>query len=135
MEPQATGCVVKNGVQRMPQLVLHVGSKTAQGVRSNIEDNYLVDMRQKLFVVADGMGGQDRGEVASSMAVEIIPRVVHARLAMNESPEAALTNAMREANEAIVESGRTQPEGRRMGTTSVVVLQYGDSVYITNLGD
>ncbi len=119
----------------MPQFALRVGSKSAQGVRPNNEDNFLVDMRQRLFIVADGMGGQDRGEVASSMAVEIIPRVVHARLAVAETAETALLSAMREANEAIIDSGRSQPEGRRMGTTAVVALFHDNQVFITSLGD
>jgi PPM family protein phosphatase len=119
----------------MPQIVLRVGSRTAQGMRANNEDNFVVDLRQRLFVVADGMGGQDRGEVASSMAVEIIPRVIHARLAVNENAQEALMQAMLEANETIVEAGRNQPEGRRMGTTAVVALQHDSQVYISNLGD
>lgn len=119
----------------MTQLALRVGRCTAQGVRSNNEDNLVVDLRQGLFVVADGMGGQDRGEIASSMAVEIIPRVVHARLAQHDSAEAAVLSAMLEANDAIVESGRSQPEGRRMGTTAVVALHHSGQVYISNLGD
>src|SRR3954463_9018257 len=109
---------VATGASRMPEFVLRVGSRSAQGARSNNEDNFVVDLRQRLFIVADGMGGQDRGEVASSMAVEIIPRVVHARLACNEPADQAVLHAMQEANDLIVESGRTQPEGRRMGTTA-----------------
>src|SRR5471032_2470593 len=120
MTQLGTGCLSETGANRMSHFVLRVGSRSAQGVRSNNEDNFVVDLRQRLFVVADGMGGQDRGEVASSMAVEIIPRVVHAQLAVSDSAEQALLTAMLEANDAIVESGRTQPEGRRMGTTAVV---------------
>jgi PPM family protein phosphatase len=119
----------------MTQLALRVGRCTQQGVRSNNEDNFVVDLRQGLFVVADGMGGQDRGEIASSMAVEIIPQVIHSRLAVGDPPEQAVRHAMREANEAIVESGRAQPEGRRMGTTAVVVLHHNGDVYVSNLGD
>lgn len=119
----------------MPQLVLRVGSRSAQGVRPNNEDNFVTDMRQRLFIVADGMGGQDRGEVASNMAVEIIPRVAHLRLAAGDTPEAALLYAMFQANDAIVEAGGEQPEGRRMGTTAVVALIHSDHVFITNLGD
>src|SRR5437868_866452 len=127
----STNCVLTGiGANRMSQFVLRVGSRSAQGVRSNNEDNFVVDLRQRLFVVADGMGGQERGEIASSMAVDIIPRVVHAHLADNEPPEQALLGAMKEANESIVEAGRTQPEGRRMGTTAVVALQHNGQVYI-----
>src|SRR4051812_14668911 len=96
---------VATGASRMPEFVLRVGSRSAQGARSNNEDNFLVDLRQRLFIVADGMGGQERGEVASSMAVEIIPRAVHARMAVNDSPDDALLRAMYETNEAIVSAG------------------------------
>jgi protein phosphatase len=123
------------GAVRMPDFVINVGSHSAQGVRSNNEDNLAVDMDHHLFVVADGMGGQERGEVASSMAVEIIPRAVQARLAVNDSPQEALLRAMLEANDAIVDSGRIQPEGRRMGTTAVAALHFNGQVYVTNLGD
>ena len=78
------------GASRMSQFVLRVGSRSAQGVRSNNEDNFVVDLRQRLFVVADGMGGQERGEIASSMAVEIIPRVIHAHLATSARASPAL---------------------------------------------
>ncbi len=119
----------------MPNFVLRVGSRSEKGMRANNEDNLAIDLDQRLFVVADGMGGQERGEIASGMAVEIIPRVVHARLAVNEPAEEVVRHAMHEANAAIVESGQLQPEGRRMGTTAVVALQHNGKVYISNLGD
>src|SRR5579871_3637195 len=126
---------VESGTSHMPEFLLRVGKRSVQGVRSNNEDNFVVDLCQRLFVVADGMGGQDRGEVASSMAVEIIPQAVHARIAVNDTPEQALKQAMCETNDAIVKAGRSQPEGRRMGTTAVVALQHDGKIFITNLGD
>ena len=63
----------------MGGLVLRVGSKSAQGVRPNNEDRFVVDLDQDLFLVADGMGGQERGEQASGMAAELIPRIVSRR--------------------------------------------------------
>jgi len=54
----------------MAELVLRVGSRSAQGVRSNNEDRFVVDLPRRLFLVADGMGGQERGEVASTMAAD-----------------------------------------------------------------
>jgi protein phosphatase len=119
----------------MAELVVHVGSRSAQGIRPNNEDAFVVDMGERLFLVADGMGGQERGEVASGMAAEIIPRVVHDRLAANEPAESALDRALHEANNAICDAGRHQPEGRRMGTTAVLALHTGGKVYVTNLGD
>jgi protein phosphatase len=119
----------------MAELVLRVGSCTAQGVRMNNEDRFVVDLPKQLFLVADGMGGQDRGEVASGMAAEIIPQIVGECLADNQPADRALAQAMDRANEAIVDAGRHQPEGRRMGTTAVVALQNQGQVYVTSLGD
>ena len=119
----------------MADFVLHVGSRSAQGVRPNNEDRLVVDMDQRLFVVADGMGGQERGEIASGMAVDIIPRIVHDRLAHQEDAERAVNEALREANDAIVDAGKNQPFGRRMGTTAVCALHQNGKVYIAGLGD
>jgi protein phosphatase len=119
----------------MAGLVLRVGSHSAQGVRPNNEDRYVVDLDQQLFLVADGMGGQERGELASGMAAEIIPRVVQDRLAARDEATQAVQRAMAIANEAIVDAGRTQPEGRRMGTTAVVALHQANRVYVAGLGD
>jgi serine/threonine protein phosphatase PrpC len=119
----------------MAEFVLRVGSCSAQGVRPNNEDRYVVDLVQNLFLVADGMGGQERGEQASGMAVEIIPRVVHDCLAEHKNADVAVQRALAEANEAIVQAGQEQPEGRRMGTTAVLALQQKDRCYVASLGD
>jgi protein phosphatase len=119
----------------MADFVLRVGSRSAQGLRPNNEDRFVVDLVQKLFVVADGMGGQERGEMASGLAVDIIPRVVQDRLAASDSAEQAVEHAFAQANDAIIQAGRGQPEGRRMGTTAVCALHRDGQVYIAGLGD
>ena len=119
----------------MAELVLRVGSRSAQGVRHNNEDRFVVDLAQSLFLVADGMGGQERGELASGMAAEIIPRIVHDRLTAREPADVAVRQALAKANQAIVEAGRSQAEGRRMGTTAVVALHRDNNVYVAGLGD
>jgi serine/threonine protein phosphatase PrpC len=119
----------------MADYVLRVGSSTAQGARNNNEDRYVVDPVNNLFLVADGMGGQERGELASGLAAEIIPRVVHDRLAARDDAGRAVQQALSEANQAIVRAGQNQPAGRRMGTTAVLAVQQADRVYVTGLGD
>src|SRR5262249_34955394 len=90
---------------------------------------------QKLFLVADGMGGQERGEQASAMAAEIVPRILSERLAANDSPVQAVQRALTVANQAIVQAGQQQPFGRRMGTTAVLALLHDGRVYVAGFGD
>lgn len=119
----------------MAQFVIRVGSRTAQGLRPNNEDRFVVDETQNLFLVADGMGGQDMGERASELAAEIIPRVLHERLTAHEDATSALQKAMDEANRAIISEGKSMVAKKRMGTTAVCALRIEGHVYIASLGD
>jgi protein phosphatase len=119
----------------MADYVFRVGSHTTQGARPNNEDRFVVDTENKVFLVADGMGGQDRGEHASGLAAEIIPRVVQDSLARTKDAPQAVQQALAQANEAIVNAGKEQPTGRRMGTTAVLAVQQAGQVYVAGLGD
>lgn len=81
----------------MADFVLHVGGWSAQGLRPNNEDRFVTDPQHQVFLVADGMGGQEFGERASGLAAEIIPRVLQDRLPA-EDPTAAVRHALDEAN-------------------------------------
>lgn len=119
----------------MAEFVIRVGSRSAQGKRSNNEDRFVVDSAAHLYIVADGMGGQEHGERASGLAAEIIPRVIHDGLAAQTPVEEMMQRAMAEANQAIIDASRDQPEGRRMGTTCVAALKHQGQVLVANLGD
>ena len=92
-----------------------------------------------LFLVADGMGGQQAGEEASRMAVEIIPRAVARRLPQDEREPKAVQSSIREAiaeaNQEILGSSGTVTEYSNMGTTVVVALFREDRVFVTGIGD
>src|SRR5688500_8255555 len=107
----------------MADLTLRGGSFSDQGLRPNNEDRFVADLDRHAFLVADGMGGQDRGEIASGMAAEIIPQVVQDRLAASDDATQAVQQALAAANHAIIDAARTQPEGRRMGTTAVLAVE------------
>lgn len=119
----------------MTALVIQVGSRSAQGLRPNNEDSLIADHANGIYVVADGMGGQERGEQASSLACEIIPRVFQERLAAHDDAAQALRRALAQANEAIIQAGMSQPIGRRMGTTAVAAVQQDGQVYVAGVGD
>src|SRR5438445_2122703 len=78
----------------MAEYVVKVGSRSAQGRRPNNEDRFIADPDHNLFLVADGMGGQDFGEKASGLAAEIIPRVLQENLSKHQDAENAVRSAL-----------------------------------------
>jgi protein phosphatase len=95
--------------------------------------------RATLYVVADGMGGHDSGEVASALAVETICRVAKEEEsdkapADPEDIEQLLEFSFQSANNGIKDSATER--GTDMGTTMVCFLKVGEtSGYIANVGD
>jgi len=119
----------------MPEFVIRVGACSAQGLRSNNEDRFVADPARHVFLVADGMGGQDGGEQASGLAVDIIPQVLQDSLAARQEPGAAVLKALDVANQAIIRAGKRQASNRRMGTTAVLAVEQNQRVYVASLGD
>ena len=97
--------------------------------RRDNEDNAFV--RAPLFVVADGMGGAQAGEVASQLAVEEF----HEALPDQGSAEERLTERIRAANRRIYDLSRTQHEHAGMGTTLTAVYLDDDHLAVAHVGD
>jgi protein phosphatase len=87
--------------------------------------------RAPLFVVADGMGGAQAGEVASRLAVETFED----GLDESEAPERRLAARVREANRRIHELSRTDTERAGMGTTLTAALLEEHDLAIAHVGD
>src|SRR5919199_2337093 len=98
-------------------LLEHHGVTDPGKVRKNNEDSLLVgEGRDKtLFVVADGIGGFEAGEVASSIAIDVLKDVEASR---------PLDGAIREANRRILAAARGDEKLSGMGTT-VVAMRFG----------
>src|ERR1019366_10655272 len=94
----------------------HTTWKTDTGrQRRDNEDNAFA--RAPLFVIADGMGGAQAGEVASKIAVEAF----QAELPDAGSPEERLADRAQDANRKIYEISRAEHERAGMGTTLTAV--------------
>lgn len=112
---------------------LRAGSASDVGrVRTNNEDELLVTDR--LFAVADGMGGHAAGEVASLIAVEALKAAFE-----RDRTADGLADAVREANRAVWRRAAEQPELRGMGTTvtaTALVDEDGEELLtLANVGD
>lgn len=89
-----------------------------------------------LFVVADGMGGMEGGDIASFAAVEAFmekARDIPALLASHQDPSDFLKAAMRAANAAVWDA--LQAEKLQGGTTALVVLLVGNLLWAFHVGD
>jgi protein phosphatase len=104
------------------------GTDTGLQRRAN-EDSLLV--RSPLFVVADGMGGAQAGEVASSVAVETF----RAGLEDGADPERSLVAQVEQANARINELSHSNVEHAGMGTTITAVYVGEQDVAIAHVGD
>lgn len=104
------------------------GTDTGLQRRAN-EDSLLV--RSPLFVVADGMGGAQAGEVASRVAVETF----HEGLRDGLDAERSLLVQVQEANSRINELSHRSAEHAGMGTTITVVYVGEQEVSIAHVGD
>lgn len=109
--------------------------------RRNNEDAVAIDVEAGVAVLADGMGGHNAGEVASSLVCDIVRQdLARWRRAWphTSSPTAALQAMVRcvgHANQAILELAQARPECRGMGTTVVLVLVAGSQLLVGHVGD
>jgi PPM family protein phosphatase len=96
--------------------------------RQGNEDNLFV--RAPLFVVADGMGGAQAGEVASEMAVESFTSGLP-----DGDPAEGLRHIIESANRAIHDRSRTEAKTAGMGTTVTAAYVGQADVTIAHVGD
>ncbi|MBI2804578.1 MAG: serine/threonine-protein phosphatase [Planctomycetes bacterium] len=123
-------------------LSLNIGKCTLLGnYRENNEDSIDVKPFPDMIacIVADGMGGQAAGEIASKRAIEVVPRELRKNLANagnEEQLKQVVRKAVMQANEEIITMGTLDRELKNMGTTIVLALwRKGRELYIANLGD
>src|SRR3546814_6900887 len=94
--------------------MIEFGHLTHVGLRRELnEDTYYGDSEMGLWLVADGMGGHEYGEVASALAREAIVREVRGGR--------PLAQAIRTADEEIIRASKQRNDALPMGTTVVAV--------------
>lgn len=111
-------------------------------IRENNEDFILyhqptdpeLDIRRGcLFVVADGVGGNRAGEVASSQAAQALSKAYYGSRASR--PANALREAFKQANLHVCDLSHSNPEYRRMETTLSALVLTGNQALVGHIGD
>ena len=118
-------------------------AKTDVGkAREMNQDYYYIPSSEndlQIYILADGMGGYNAGEVASRMAVESAKDYIHKHFAKNkdskEKLEALLKDAIEYANSVVYKKAQSKEDLRGMGTTLDVCLIYNSRIYIGHVGD
>ena len=117
-------------------------------LRDHNEDNFLVDKKLALFVVADGMGGHAAGEVASALAVHAVHEEIkrekqlltdYSEQVTGHIPKrdvsALMEFAVQRACAKVHEEAQADQNKRGMGTTISVLLVAGQQGFIAHVGD
>jgi PPM family protein phosphatase len=135
MQSQAKLMSVREGVEA-------AGMSDVGCQRQNNEDGFgywepasdaEYERKGRLAIVADGMGGHEGGQEASSIAVDTIQRVYAET--PDSDPKTLLAAAFRQAHERIHQHAAKHPELRGMGTTATAIVLLSKQLYYSHVGD
>ncbi len=103
-------------------------------VRKTNEDEYYCDGRNRYFLIADGIGGHQHGQIASKLAVETAKWCIEEEFS-KEEPLTVLHNAFHKANARVYDYQEKEVQGQLMGTTLTAVLLSQEKFYFGHIGD
>lgn len=117
--------------------------KSDKGLVRNInEDSYNIIAGHTgipaAFIIADGMGGHNSGEIASRMAVDLVSNHIMQfpeKISSEENISEAIEDMVQKANVSIHEMSREQGANFGMGTTFIVAVICGKKLFIGHVGD
>ena len=118
---------------------MQVAARTEVGlVRGRNEDDLLVDVQRRVFMVADGLGGHPSGDVASGLAVRTAQAAMTDEPPRDEAePGAALGAVLHAAHDAVLGGAAQDISRRGMGTTAVLAYLSEDDqrLWVAHVGD
>lgn len=121
-------------------MILDMAALTHKGlVRDHNEDSLFYDVRQRVMLVCDGMGGHSGGHIASELAVQVVVNALRNIKAKDWKEEdrviETMKNAVFGANDHILSRARVDTSLFDMGTTIVALAFMDDRVITANVGD
>lgn len=124
----------------MKLTVRYAGLTDPGRVRQTNEDNWIANPDQGLFIVADGMGGQFAGMLASRAVVETLPGLIRQHFEKLEGlpkgrAERRMAKAVATLSSQIRQQTQNEPGLEGMGSTVVCALVRGSQVLIAHMGD
>ena len=96
------------------------------------EDSFVV--QDDYVVIADGMGGESSGEVASKLAISSISTILNSRinkLSSKEDIKKVCVDAIKEADSNIAQYVIEHPDSYGMGTTVVIMIKKDNKIFVT----
>ncbi len=128
---------------RLPDPRFEVATALDQGARDYQEDSIVADFAVGddcgMIVLADGMGGEAAGDIASKMVVTEVFSTLkfHSESFFHETEKlpTLMSSAIRSANDSIEHHIAGHSEARGMGSTVVAAIMAGDRLYWTSVGD
>ncbi len=118
---------------------MDVGFKTDKGAkRTNNEDAFFVMKNDGIYILADGVGGTNSGEIASRTAVNEVAQYFEdhpLRSTRAEDICKEMLMAIKKANARVYNMGVRYPSNKGMATTMVIACIRGKDVFIANIGD
>ncbi len=124
-----------------PRLKVSAFGRTDTGkVRAHNEDSFGLLSERHLFLVADGMGGHNAGEVASQAAIEFLStfltgKKIRAMHGQAEELRHTLISSFRHANEHIMAMAKEDESRQGMGSTLIAALVDGWELHTCHVGD
>lgn len=119
---------------------MEIGFKTDKGkMRTNNEDACFIMQNDRVFIIADGVGGNKSGEIASRTAVNGIKKYIEDNPLQGINSQHKLqeyfNECIKKINFAVLESSQRFEENRGMATTIVIVYIAKNRMYVMNVGD
>lgn len=114
-----------------------VGAISDVGNLRNINEDYLdyyMCDEYQLYIIADGMGGHNAGDIASRICVQKIKEYINKNYDKEDVKE-MLANAVKQANRAIYFKSLDNKKFRGMGTTLTFAFVENSKIYVVNIGD